>query len=127
VPFCPSCRTEYVTGVSRCSDCDVELVDSLPESETQPNTNLVMLATFPNAAEARLILEILENNGIEALLRGDVDPVGNVVVAMAPALLVAEPDLPRAEEIYRAYFAGDAGDVALAPEEESEESDPDAQ
>ena len=126
MPFCPGCRTEYVTGVLRCSDCDLDLVDTLLQSEAEPDSKLVMLATFPNAAEASLVLELLENNGIEAVLRGDVDPLGNVVVAVAPALLVAEPDLSRAEEIYRAYFAGDASDVAPAPEGEPEEPDQDA-
>ncbi len=31
MPFCPKCKTEYIAGVTRCSDCDILLVDSLPE------------------------------------------------------------------------------------------------
>jgi hypothetical protein len=31
--FCPRCRSEYVPGYTRCSDCGVALVDSLPEPE----------------------------------------------------------------------------------------------
>lgn len=31
MPFCPNCRYEYNPGVSKCPDCDVELVASLPE------------------------------------------------------------------------------------------------
>ena len=27
--FCPSCKSEYRTGFTRCSDCDVDLVESL--------------------------------------------------------------------------------------------------
>jgi hypothetical protein len=34
MPFCPSCKTEYIAGVARCSDCDVSLVDRLPEEQT---------------------------------------------------------------------------------------------
>lgn len=30
--FCPECRAEYRDGFTRCSDCDVDLVERLPES-----------------------------------------------------------------------------------------------
>jgi hypothetical protein len=30
--FCPQCRAEYRPGFSRCSDCEVDLVERLPES-----------------------------------------------------------------------------------------------
>jgi len=30
--FCPKCKAEYRKGFNRCSDCDIELVSSLPES-----------------------------------------------------------------------------------------------
>src|SRR6266568_4505645 len=29
--FCPQCRVEYRPGFTRCSDCDVDLVERLPE------------------------------------------------------------------------------------------------
>jgi len=29
--FCPQCRTEYRKGFNRCSDCDIPLVERLPE------------------------------------------------------------------------------------------------
>jgi hypothetical protein len=29
MPFCPSCHREYRSGFARCSDCDIELVESL--------------------------------------------------------------------------------------------------
>jgi hypothetical protein len=31
LPYCPHCRSEYRAGYTRCADCDVELVDELPE------------------------------------------------------------------------------------------------
>jgi len=33
--FCPECSAEYVPGVSRCYDCDVPLVDAMPQAEPE--------------------------------------------------------------------------------------------
>ncbi len=121
MPYCPTCRTEYQSGIKRCLDCGVELVDLPPaEDEQAPDTGLVLLAVFPNAAEARLIQELLENNGIEAVLRGDMDPIGNVT-GTGPALLVEEADLPQAQEIYEAFFSGGEGEPSeTTPEDVSD-------
>jgi len=118
VPFCPSCRIEYQSGVKRCADCDAELVALLPEEgEPRTDTSLVQLAVFPNAAAARLIQEILENNGIAVVLRGDMDPIGNVT-GTAPALLVEKTTLPQAKEIYEAFFAGSGSESDEIPPED---------
>ncbi len=118
MPFCPSCRNEYQAGIKRCADCDAELVDVLPEEDKpMSDAELVQLAVFPNAAEARLIQELLENNGIEAVLRGDMDPIGNVT-GTGPALLVEEAALPQAKEIYEAFFAGGDGESDETPPED---------
>lgn len=123
MPYCPNCRTEYKSGIRRCADCDAELVDALPEEDEQvPDTGLVQLAVFPNAAEARLIQELLKNNGIEAVLRGDMDPIGNVT-GTGPALLVEEDALPQAQEIYEAFFSGSDGEAdEIPPEDDSGET-----
>jgi hypothetical protein len=123
VPYCPSCRAEYQRGVKRCADCNAELVNVLPpEGAEGDETELVQLAVFPNASEARLIQEILENNGIEAVLRGDTDPIGNVT-GIGPALLVEEGVLPQAREIYEAYFAGGGEPEEALPEDTSGDED----
>jgi hypothetical protein len=31
--FCPNCKAEYLRGVTRCSDCDVALIERLSESD----------------------------------------------------------------------------------------------
>ncbi|MGA7160706.1 MAG: zinc ribbon domain-containing protein [Bacteroidota bacterium] len=33
MPFCPNCKAEYVIGTLRCSDCNLSLVDHLPEEQ----------------------------------------------------------------------------------------------
>lgn len=31
MPYCPKCKSEYRDGFTRCYDCEVELVDSMPQ------------------------------------------------------------------------------------------------
>lgn len=33
--FCPKCRAEYRSGFTRCSDCQIELVEELPPANLQ--------------------------------------------------------------------------------------------
>lgn len=54
--YCPSCRGEYREGFSRCQDCDVALVESLPAEppatlEEIPDDLEEDLAAEPEAAE----------------------------------------------------------------------------
>ena len=39
--FCPSCRAEYRAGFARCSDCGVELIETLPLTEESHPPNSV--------------------------------------------------------------------------------------
>ena len=33
--FCPECRSEYRPGFTHCSDCDVDLVNELPNADLE--------------------------------------------------------------------------------------------
>ncbi|MBZ5496551.1 MAG: DUF2007 domain-containing protein [Acidobacteriia bacterium] len=125
MPFCPECRMGYRAEFTRCPDCDVDLVESLPKDEevTQPEESgaeLVELATFPNTSEAEMIQELLEDNGIRTVLRGDVDPLF-VGGASPSTLLVEQADLERARAYYEDFFAGDTEEV-LEDEDASEDT-----
>jgi hypothetical protein len=39
--FCPECKAEYRAGFTRCSDCDIELVECLPESSPGSDAGLL--------------------------------------------------------------------------------------
>jgi len=108
MPFCPNCRTEYRPGFTQCTDCGDPLVSELPElpraDEAVQELQLVKLLEFLTTTEAEMVRELLEENGIPALLRGQADPLGIVSGAQPVALLVAEQDLERAMEIYEAFF-----------------------
>lgn len=106
--FCPNCRTEYRQEFTRCSDCGAALVAELPAwpemEQPVPELQLVKLTEFLTPTEAEMVKELLEEEGIPALVRGQSDPLGVVSGAQPVALLVAEPDLGRATEIYEAFF-----------------------
>jgi hypothetical protein len=125
MPFCPSCRCEYRLGFTRCTDCDLELVESLPEEKPEEfhenDVELVELASFPDYSEAEMIQELLEGNGITTVLRGDVVPLGNV--SGAATLLVEETDLPAAQKLYEDYFAGEVEEVPEPGEESRDEEE----
>jgi hypothetical protein len=95
---CPSCRVEYTEGVERCADCDVELV-SEAEPRSTGRLKLRRLTTFATVAEAKMIQELLERNGIESIISGEADPIGVTSGAVVVRLLVDEKDFARALEL----------------------------
>ncbi len=64
MPWCPVCKNEYVKGYTRCSDCDVDLVESLEEAPKP--------IIFGEEAPVTQMAEFLKANGIEgAFVRYD--------------------------------------------------------
>ena len=69
MPFCPSCRTEYIPGVQQCADCGETLVDQLPEEDQDEEFELVKLHSFPGEVYANMVGEALEHEGIPYLVK----------------------------------------------------------
>ncbi len=128
MPFCPKCHCEYREGFARCSDCNVELVGSLPEETLEipdPGEHeLVELSSFPDPMEAQMIQELLENNGIESVLQSDFNAGAGPFTASPNALLVRRTDFLKAREIFEEYFEGDRVDSeADKGSDETDETD----
>ncbi len=45
--FCPNCKAEYREGFNRCSECGVALVNELPETEADPQSQIGMKGEPP--------------------------------------------------------------------------------
>ena len=67
--FCPSCRAEYREGYFRCADCDVDLVEKLPELKDKQG--FVALASVFTEGEIALIKSRLDQAGISYYLQGE--------------------------------------------------------
>ena len=75
MPFCPLCKSEYSAGTKRCPDCEVDLLEELPEEaeldvlEDELPENLVLLYSTRNKVYAEFLKETLENSDIPCYLK----------------------------------------------------------
>jgi len=77
MPFCPLCKAEYSAGTKRCPDCEVDLVEELPEEadlermdqDDDLPEDLVLLYSTRNKVYAEFLKETLENSNIPCYLR----------------------------------------------------------
>ena len=67
MPYCPTCKQEYVEGTTECVDCGSKLVDELPfQAVAAEGTTWVEIASTGTDDEARLIKGFLDAEGIPA-------------------------------------------------------------
>src|SRR6266404_1212626 len=128
--FCPTCESEYETGITRCPDDGAELVDQLNVADGAQDASearFVPLHTLSSPAEAEMVNDILRQNGIRAVVQsGASDQFSPLFSVMAPGavVLVDERDLDRARELYASFFGDDTspltGPVSEDDVEESE-------
>jgi hypothetical protein len=105
--FCPNCEAEYRTGITVCPDCNLGLVPELtPENKVHDTSDSepIRLRSFSNGAEAEMVRETLEQNGIRAFVEGGDFAVIPSSFSQEVVVMVDERDLTRAIEIYEAYF-----------------------
>ncbi len=110
--ICSKCGKENPDNISSCAQCGADISEANPPGDTSKGAGtadeLVLLATFHTVAEADMIQELLETNGITSVFHGKTDPIGTRSGAEAISLLVEKNDFSSALELYEAFFAGDA-------------------
>ncbi len=72
MPYCPKCYDEFEDWVKICPDCNIDLIDELPNSTGHEFNKepIVHIATAPNEAIANMWSGILEENSIRCMLKG---------------------------------------------------------
>ena len=68
--FCPSCRSEFRSGFTRCPDCDVDLVETLPPEDHEAENYVEVLETA-DPALVPFLRPTLESAGIPFLIEGE--------------------------------------------------------
>lgn len=93
MPWCPKCKAEYQEGVTVCSDCNVELVDSLEEPEEE-------LELFYQSEDKELterLVKFLEYSDVKSELQFN-EQTGLYAVSILPN------QRSEAEKLYEAFY-----------------------
>jgi hypothetical protein len=110
--ICSKCGNENPDDFESCARCGAANTTSGLSGDNpagvQDDDGLVLLANFHTVAEADMVQELLETNGINCVIRGETDPIGSRSGAEPLSLFVERQASAAATELYQAFFAGDA-------------------
>ncbi len=127
--FCPVCHAEYKRGITRCPDDGSELVERLDvttDAHDHSEARFVHLHNVGSPIEAEMVNDILRKNGIRSVVQsGGADALSPLLSSTSDgsAVLVDERDLDRAQELYNAFFGGDATPLTGTTIEEDQAED----
>jgi hypothetical protein len=107
--FCPRCKAEYRSGFVKCSDCDIALVDELPENRRTDkqaraelhDVELVVVRSYSTVVDAELAKSALQSVGIDSMVRSDNEGSQSpgLTFSRGAELLVRGDDVEAAEDI----------------------------
>ena len=112
--FCPECKAEYREGFTKCSGCDVDLVDALVKPELEQRDveseeflgidDPVEIERFLDVRRAEFAVSVLDGSGIKACI--DQAFTGNIAPHLMLGsggirLVVAAQDRERSIEVLR--------------------------
>jgi hypothetical protein len=70
--ICPNCKAEYREGFTECTDCQIALVDRLPDQlAPDPDLELVTIFETGDPADVLVAKSVLDEEGIEFFAKGE--------------------------------------------------------
>ncbi|MBC8400119.1 MAG: DUF2007 domain-containing protein [Candidatus Marinimicrobia bacterium] len=69
--YCPLCQAEYKPEIKHCADCNVTLVEALPEETKLEEVNWVEVGDLTGRVYAEMVMEILNKNDIPNYVKSD--------------------------------------------------------
>ena len=69
--FCPKCGAEYVAGFTRCSDCDLPLVEAKPSPPPPDHLELVTVFVTGDSGLIAIAKSLLQSADIPFLVQGE--------------------------------------------------------
>jgi len=126
--FCPVCESEYQPGITTCPDDNSPLLEKLTATNTlhdDSEASFRLLHTFNSPAEAEMVDDLLQKNGIRSMVRGSSDNLSPLLSSTAEgaAVLVDQRDHDRAMELYTAFFGNDASPLTGGSAEDEADDD----
>lgn len=98
--YCPECRAEYRPGFIHCSDCDVDLVEELPEEGLHSDQPLTLLWECADQAECVGVCRDLKNANIHYKVdQIPFERTAKMGVEWHYRILISPNDLAQAKEL----------------------------
>ena len=98
--YCPTCKGEYREGFTQCADCQVPLVDELPQSESDDTPiDLVEVLSTADPGLIAFVKSVLEAEDIPYLAHGE--HFSRMHATIPVRFLVAKEDVEVAREVLK--------------------------
>ena len=100
--FCPKCKAEYKEGFTACADCNLPLVDKLPEEPPVEYVKYKELFYTFNPADIAFIKSLFESHDIIYYIQGE-NFLQLRPLAQPAGIMVDEEQFEEAKELLREF------------------------